>query len=459
MPRRSMRLAAVTAVFLSGAGVAGGASDRTISVEAWQKNGKHTLHKTRILGNVAGFRPYHGVRLSRYGGWAGGRRTKGAGFFRCKKIDGRWLLIDPDGYPFIHVAVNGVGIQRGPQFRKAFGRKFGDKTRWTAKTLALLRRGGFNGTGAWSDDDLLKKVSPRTVYTPKLSFAETFARKRSRGRSKGGALLWVFEPDFPSFCTAYARKAVAHLRNDPYLLGYMSDNELELSKDSLERYLKLPSGSAGRKAAEAWLRERKGKWASAKSIDTSDREGWLGYVLDRYFATVGKAIRQADPNHMYFGSRFHGGAKGYSPVWKAAGRHLDAVSVNVYGTWTPGDSVRKWVGWAGKPVIVTEWYAKGQDSGMKNQTGAGWTVLTQKDRGYFYQHFALSLIESRGCVGWHWFKYADNDPLDKHAGPSNRDSNKGIVNVRYEPYTPLLEAMRALNTQVYPLVRHFDRRR
>jgi hypothetical protein len=79
--------------------------------------------------------------------------------------------------------------------------------------------------------------------------------------------------------------------------------------------------------------------------------------------------------------------------------------------------------------LVTEFYAKGEDSGMPNHTGAGWLVHTQDDRGLFYEDFILALLESRACVGWQWFKYQDNDPDDPHAEASNRDSNKGIVDL------------------------------
>jgi hypothetical protein len=98
------------------------------------------------------------------------------------------------------------------------------------------------------------------------------------------------------------------------------------------------------------------------------------------------------------------------------------------------------------------------DSGFANTTGAGWVVKTQADRGRFYQNFALGLIETGGCVGWHWFKYRDNDPGSKTADPSNLDSNKGIVNLRLDPYVPLLQAMHELNRQVYSLAAYFDRR-
>jgi len=85
-------------------------------------------------------------------------------------------------------------------------------------------------------------------------------------------------------------------------------------------------------------------------------------------------------------------------------------------------------------------------------------VKTQRDRGLFYQNFVLSLLESKQCVGWHWFKYIDNDPADTKADPSNQDSNKGIVSNRYEPYRPLLDLMKDLNVRAYTLVDYFDGR-
>lgn len=79
---------------------------------------------------------------------------------------------------------------------------------------------------------------------------------------------------------------------------------------------------------------------------------------------------------------------------------------------------------------------------------------TQADRGIFYRNFVL---ESGKCVGWHWFKYQDNDPLDKQAEPSNLDSNKGIVDAEFKPYGPLLASMRQLNARIYQLADYFAR--
>jgi hypothetical protein len=50
----------------------------------------------------------------------------------------------------------------------------------------------------------------------------------------------------------------------------------------------------------------------------------------------------------------------------------------------------------------------------------------------------------------------DNDPTNTKTDASNRDSNKGILSARYVPYTPLLDAMRELNSRIHPLIQSLD---
>jgi hypothetical protein len=171
---------------------------------------------------------------------------------------------------------------------------------------------------------------------------------------------------------------------------------------------------------------------------------------------VNQAIKLQDTNHLYLGSRLFSSDKDHPEIFRAIGPYVDVVSVNHYSQWTPDISrIRMWEQESGRPVIITEFYVKGEDSGMPNNTGAGWVVHTQKDRGAFYQNFTLALLESKVCVGWHWFKYSDNDP-DSNPDPSNIDSNKGVVSNRYVPCTDLLDAMRQLNERVYLLAKYFD---
>jgi hypothetical protein len=96
------------------------------------------------------------------------------------------------------------------------------------------------------------------------------------------------------------------------------------------------------------------------------------------------------------------------------------------------------------------------DAGLANTSGAGFTVNTQQDRGYAYQHFCLNLLNSKLCVGWHYFKYQDNDPTAKKVDPSNADSNKGLLNNEFQFYDPLVKLMKEFNDNKYELVHYLE---
>lgn len=417
-------------------------------------------YPTRLLADLAGFAP-QSVKLDKYGGWSG-ETHRATGFFYVKKLGDRWWLIDPEGHRFLHVAVCSVTPGHSPENLRALPQRFGNTDAWRDKTLDMLYKHGFNGTGAWSDDDLFARAARRPVYTPILNLMSTFRRSLGKTTAKPDQAGYpndcipVFHPGFERFADVYARGMARH-KDDPYLLGYFSDNELRFPADSLNRFLKLPDDDPGRQAARQWLnRRRDGKNLSAKPT-TEESEAWLGCVADRYFGVVAQAIKRYDPNHLYLGSRLYDGNWRHEAFLRAAGKHIDVLSYNLYGAWSPSATMLSvWTRWTGRPVMITEFYAKGEDSGMANTAGAGWIVPTQADRGRFYQTFVLGLLESKTCVGWHWFKYIDNDPQDPSAAPSNRDSNKGIVTAGYRPWTPLLDKMREINEAVYPLTAWFD---
>ena len=45
---------------------------------------------------------------SRFGGWLKGPHLKGTGYFRTEKVDGKWWMVDPDGYLFFSSAIANV---------------------------------------------------------------------------------------------------------------------------------------------------------------------------------------------------------------------------------------------------------------------------------------------------------------------------------------------------------------
>ncbi len=470
--------AAVAAVFLipividsSMASAQNTSPEPTRKVRARMAAGTWKEYPTRILADLKGFTPASSpAALDKYGGWTAQKYTA-TDFFHTKKIGDRWWLIDPEGHPFLFMGVVSVSPgKEADQQKDAFQSKFKTPEGWAAAATDILKETGFNGTGSWSSDALLAKAPTRVVYTPNWNFMSSYGKKRGGTFQQAGHTgyprdaIFVFDPDFVTFCDEHA-KQLAAAKDDPYLVGHYSDNELPFPKDALDKFLSLPPTDAGGKEARAWLASRRGGAAivevagAAKALTLEEREAWRGYVAERYFEIVSKAIKKYDPNHLYLGPRLHGNALNTQTIMQAAGKHLDVIAANLYGVWDPMTAMQRMSGWSGKPMMVTEWYAKGEDSGMENLSGAGWTVATQKERGQFYQNFTLGLLESKGCVGWHWFKYRDNDPNDRSADPSNQNSNKGIVNVRFEPYVPLIEAMKPLNQSAYALTGYLDARK
>lgn len=420
--------------------------------------------ETRLIANLKDFNIVKKADFNKYGS-NNLKKHNATGFFRTEKIDDRWWIIDPEGYAGINVAVNSIYKGKSARNRKAFDEKFKNDEEWIAETQNQLLELGFNGTGSWCEHDLLIKEnlkSPTPIsYTINWNFMSAYGKKRGGTYSvpghtgyPGGA-IFVFDPEFEKFCDEHAKQLIKY-KDDPNLFGYFSDNEMPLSLKNLTGYLSLKDkNDYGYLAAKKWIDERK---ISEKQITEQHKAAFLAYVGERYFSIISKAIKTYDPNHLYLGSRFYSGEKNVPEFMKTAGKYLDIVSINYYGTWTPSTvNMNNWAAWSGKPFIITEFYTKGMDSGLPNISGAGWQVKTQEDRGKFYQNYCMALLESKNCVGWHWFKYQDNDPIASKAELSNTDANKGLYDNYYNSYTPLAEKMKELNINKYQLINYFDK--
>ena len=425
-----------------------------------------TQRDTRTIELLEDFLPgSKKIATDRYDGRAD-KTSEATGFFHTKKIAGRWWLIDPDGNLFINVGVCSVNIGKSKISQEPAIKLFGTPEKWAEFSTELLAEHGFNGTGGWSDTELLRTAAHRLAYTLSWNFMGSFGRSKKMVWQEPGHLGYpnqcipVFHPDFEKFCDEYAKQLSA-TKSDPWLLGHFSDNELPIVSDMLDKSLQLdannPNLRYGYETAKNWLNQRKAKGAGPKDITDADRQAFLAYAIERYYEITTNAIRRYDPNHLCLGPRLHSSALSLPEMFRAAGKYLDVIAVNYYGAWGPdAERMAMWSRESGRPFMITEFYAKGHDSGLPNNSGASWLVQTQKDRARFYQHFTPGLLESKSCVGWHWYKYRDNNPEDLSTDPSNRDSNKGIIDYKYKPYVKLLEDMKKLNKSIELVIDFFD---
>ena len=372
--------------------------------------------------------------LNAYGGSAL-HKAAAAGFFRVLEKSGRWWLLDPEGCLHLSIGVNSVGPSR-------VGRS--DVDAWAQDTYNLLKGAGFNTLGRWSDYKAFQKTGRNIPWCATHSFMKDYANRRPAKYGEArfpNETIPVFDEAWPGFCENYAQKNAGPSKADVWLLGHFSDNELPFRPDALKNYLALPEGDAGHIAAAKWMKENK---IRAREVnDPEVQAAFLNLVAKRYYDVVAAALKKADPNHLYIGSRLHGRCIS-EPVLKAAGA-CDVVSINYYHRWEAEKEVTKnWTRWSRRPFLVGEFYAMNvpKDKAVPKSNGAGFRVLNYEDAGEFYQHYAQSLLqEIPNCVGWHWFKYADDNPIGR----------KGIVGQLGEMRTPLIEKMKALNQQAYTL--------
>lgn len=407
-----------------------GTTAERLDAGRWQPVG------VRTVADVPGL-PSGKATLSRYGGLASGQRLRATGFFRTERVGQSWTLVDPEGCPFISVGLCSVNLGTFPS--DAANKHFGGKVQWAEQTLRMLKECGFNTLGRWSDVATFNRLKERMAYVTTISFMAAYDKQRP---SANGARRFpeltipVFDREFPAFCDKLAQ-SLAATKDDPWLLGHMSDNELPFRPDGLSCYLKLPAADPGRQAAEAWLAAHH---KTAADITPADQFDFVATVAERYYSTVRQAILKYDPNHLHLGSRLNG--RNIHDGTLRGSRPVDVVSVNMYHRWSNDDlRMDRWAELSQRPILNSEWYAMSLASDQVKTTGAGFRVRSQRDRGLFYQNLCLGMLGNRNCVGWHWFKY----------GGDAADSSRGFVDQGFAPHREMVDLMHELNAQVYPL--------
>ena len=402
------------------------------------------IYKTEeciTLRNLTGYSQGEQNKVGLYGGWRH-KRLEGTGFFRVQKKSGRWWAVDPEGYPLLSIGINSVSPQDGGPDTSASK----ETLNWAKGATGRLRKYGFNTAGSWSSADVIRKLDRPIAYCLRWNVSSHYRNDRKKRHVATGEypVLYPFDSEFESFCEQLFQDART-TREDPWLLGHFSDNELPFrEKGIVELYLSHPKDDPNHLAAQKFLKDRK-----VKKVGWKEDRDFLELVVDTYYRKVASALKKNDPNHLYLGTRFHGRALHSEQIFVAAGRHADVISVNYYHRWTPEkERIENWSALAGKPILITEWYAMAEDSDLPIEgVGAGFPVRTQADRAKFYQHFSLELLQIPSCIGWHWFKYRDSR------------NNAGIVDDENEPYDVLWESMGEINQQAYSLVHHFDHQR
>jgi hypothetical protein len=442
---------------------------------------------------------------SKYGGWTKKKLGEGAGYFTKCKRDGRWWLMDPEGYAFFSIGPDCVGAgadcridgveemldwlpsRDDPDYKDMFSspyhysnfevrpggvafsypaanlfRIYGKDwhKKWSGLVSRQLKSNGMNTIGNWSDKSILGKVGLPYVI-PLERFPET--------------RIAVFR-DFPDVLSEEYKKDAEECAKfllpfvqDPYMIGYFLRNEpmwafvdnlviadevlfnpvSSVCKDRLIQFLrekyKTPDA-----LSKAWRRtfysfddlRKPLERASQFSEDSSkDLREFSRILLRAYAAIPSKACRDVDPNHMNLGMRW---AWISDPDIVTGWENFDVFSINCYSEDpTPALDNVKNLG-VDLPVIIGEFHFGALDLGLTS-TGLKGT-LNQHDRGKAYRYYCERVAAHPYGAGCHWFQFYDQFPLGRFDG---ENYNIGLFDICSLPNDEMMKAVRDCAESLY----------
>ncbi len=426
----------------------------------------------KILTCILFFTTIHIQAANRYDNLGGlmSVSSEPRSFFYIEQINDVWWFIDPGGKAFISKGVNHISytadfspaLKYSP-YAKTTQEKYGTQKEWATETAQRLRAWGFNTIGAWSNEIMRNQQIPYTVI---LNIAS-----RAGGDWEKGVFPDVYSSKFRQAARHLAQTQCQKRRDDIYLLGYFTDNELRWGPDwrsqesLLISYLKFKPKTDGNEKAIEFLNERypdikafNQAWGidvesydqvtQLKEIPKSqkrqdDEDAFQEQIARQYFIICRDAIKKYDPNHLILGCRFAGYAP--KPVLLGMKDSVDAISYNSYSYRPPDNLLKRIYDITGKPILIGEFSFKAMDSGLPNTKGAGKAVKTQKDRAAGFTGYVSDLMKLPYMIGYHWFEYTDEPAEGRFDG---ENSNYGVVNIKDEPWEILTEEMTRTNNTI-----------
>lgn len=453
-----------------------------------------TFTKVQVVNRIAADQPVPVTPVRpRYQPVHRGRRIgQGVGFFRIQQVDGVWWFVDPEGHLFFALGTDHANyfvhwcekLGYAP-YHENMKRKHGSEEAWAKETVERLKSWSFNILAANHSTYLRYKGMPYIENI--LGMGQGFAARDDLVKQ----VHWtgfpnVFSPRWEQWCDWVAYQRCAPLRDDPWLIGYFLDNELEWFGKEYKPWglateaLKRPAGHSARIALSELLKQRyegdadrfNRAWnarirdfrdiAEAEqppNIQTQQAEkdgiAFTRLAAERYFGMCAQAIRRHDPNHLILGCRFAGEAP---PILDIVGKYCDVVSINTYPRidlrakrvldWE--ERLREYHRQSKRPLMLTEWSFPAMDSGLPNRHGAGMRVDTQAQRAECFRIFQTALFRLPFMVGSNFFMWVDEPELGI-SSTFPEDSNYGLVNERGEPYRELVQTATSLQAKVYEM--------
>ncbi|MDQ8004165.1 MAG: beta-galactosidase [Pedobacter sp.] len=452
---------------------------------------------------LASLEKYAGpTERSKFGGWKNGPKLKATGSFRVEKIEGKWWMVDPEGYLFWSHGVVRVTPHSGitpldgrkhyfsdlPKKDNAFAefytthdellkpyytarnidstydfsaanikRKYGENWREIYADLAhqRLKSWGLNTIANSSDKQIF--MQRKTAYTDRIELKSPYIEG-----SKG--MWWKFNDPFdPQFTSDFRRQLLEREKelNDPWCLGFFVDNEINWGEEATlaEWTLQSPATQA---AKIAFVETLKTKYKTIQQLNTAWKTSFKDWqsllesrekaplgskvdciafskvITEEYFKKVRTEFKKVAPNKLYLGCRF---ARSNINAVTIGAKYCDVMSYNIYAQTLDNFKLPNNLD---KPVLIGEFHFGALDRGLFHPSLI--KTKNQEERGQAYFNYVKSALKHPSIIGTHWHQFADQATTGRFDG---ENFQVGMVDICDTPYWETIEKVREIGYSLY----------
>ncbi len=445
---------------------------------------------------------------SKYGGWAAGPKLKATGFFRTEKVNGKWWLVDPDGYLFFSHGVDcvqfgdGTGVTKREHYYEwlpkkddpdfghlyynvtwpaahgfykkpenfpytAFSfahanmiRKYGKDFRrsYAERAHDRIKAWGLNTIANWSDAKVYELK--RTPYT---------ARFGSKGPVIEGSTGWwgKFRDPFASEFEKNAKESAANLAkkcgDDPWCIGWFVDNELSWGQNNMSLAQSVLKSPAKQPAKRVFRDNLEKKYASIEGLNKAwgtNYKTWNEFMDSQVVPNEKMCGKDLEDFHREIVAKYYRTIR--DAIKAVAPNRLYMGSRIAWGANVIYEEAARYCdvvsvniynrfpdrdlpeGAVDKPMINGEFHFGALDRGMFH-TGLV-AVQDQNERAQCYKNFVNACLDSERFVGTHWFQWKDQVITGRADGENYQI---GFLTITDTPYPELVEAAREIGATMY----------
>jgi hypothetical protein len=386
--------------------------------------------------------------VSQYGGYKA-KQLKATGFFRTEKMDGKWWLVDPEGYLFLSVGVDCMGASvrtstkgreyifenlqdtsgNADYYKWNLQQRYGDKadTEWVNTAVKRMHAWGLNTIANWSSSAAFSSnPAPFVLSVPGLQLEKGIM-----------GLPDIYDPQYAEAIDKSIGGMADKYKDNPWLLGYFVGNEQPWPGQESILCDRILNGNDRpiKTALQAYI-QVKGESPEAK-------RAFVYETFGKFLGQVNSTLKKHDPHHLNLGMRF--GGETSSELLAIIGKHFDVFSFNCYALQPSEEFMKRIDEQTGLPVLVGEYHFGVPDRGM----AAGIVqVATRQDRGKAYRYYNEQGYAHPSLVGAHWFQWIDQPNTGRGDG---ENYNIGLLDITDRPYPDMVEAMQATHKRLYDI--------